>query len=62
MDEVTIEQIPPADDKSAPKIPSTETSDGENVIGEAMGVPPARSKLQLATIMTMRYVCLSDVS
>jgi hypothetical protein len=62
MDKITVGQIPPADDKSVPRMPHTEISDGENVLGEAMQVPLARSKLQLATIMTMLYVCLSGIS
>jgi hypothetical protein len=62
MDEIIIEQIPPIEDKSVPKLPRTEIPDGENVLGETMQVPAVRSKLQLATIMTMLYVWLSGIS
>jgi hypothetical protein len=62
MDEITIEQIPPVEDKSAPELPHREIPEGENVLGEAVQVPPARSNVQLATIMIMLYVCVSEIS
>ena len=40
MDEITLEQIPPADDKSAPKLLLAEMPNSENVIGEGIEVPP----------------------
>ena len=51
-----------AEVKSVPKLPGTEISESENALGEVKEAAPARSKLQLAAIMTMLYVCLLDIS